>query len=91
MGLKHFAGCFNVSEVKVRISKKFTLYIPKALAEAVGIKEGSIVKLRVEGSKIVLEPVPDPFDIALRGPKFAKTTFEEFERESEEMQNELFK
>ncbi len=78
------------SEIKVRISKKFTLYIPKAIAEAVGLKEGDYVKIRVENSKIVLEPVPDPFDIALRGPKFAKTTFEEFEKESEEMQDELF-
>jgi len=79
-----------LSEVKTRISKKFTLYIPKAIAEAAGLKEGSTVKLRVEGSKIIIEPVPDPFDLALKGPKFAKITFEEFERESEEMQNELF-
>ena len=79
-----------VSEIKVRVTKKYTLYIPKAIAEAVGIREGSIVKLRVEGSKIVLEPVPDPFDLALKGPKFAKTTLEEFERESEEMQDEFF-
>ncbi|HDJ94740.1 MAG TPA: AbrB/MazE/SpoVT family DNA-binding domain-containing protein [Acidilobales archaeon] len=80
-----------MSEIKVRVSKKFTLYIPKGIAEAVGIKEGSIVKLRVEGSRIVLEPIPDPFDIALKGPKFAKITFEDFEKESEEMQNELFR
>ena len=78
------------SGVKVRISKKFTLYIPKAIAEAVGIEEGDFVKMWVEGSRIVLEPVPDPFDLALRGLKFARTTFEEFEGESEEMQDELF-
>jgi len=76
-------------EVKTRVSKKLTLYIPKAIAEAVGIREGSFVKMRVEGSRIVIEPVPDPFDLALTGPKFAKTTFEEFERESEEMQREI--
>ncbi|RLG84607.1 MAG: AbrB/MazE/SpoVT family DNA-binding domain-containing protein, partial [Thermoprotei archaeon] len=29
-------------------------------------------------------------DLALKGPKFAKTTLEEFERESEEMQDEFF-
>jgi len=80
-----------VSEVRVRISKKYTLYIPKAIAKAVGIREGSVVKLRVEDSKIVLEPVPNPFDIALKGPKYAKTTFEEFEKESEEMQDEVLK
>lgn len=75
----------------MRISKKYTLYIPKAIAKAVGIREGSVVKLRVEDSKIVLEPVPNPFDIALKGPKYAKTTFEEFEKESEEMQDEVLK
>ncbi|RLE97637.1 MAG: AbrB/MazE/SpoVT family DNA-binding domain-containing protein [Thermoprotei archaeon] len=77
-------------EAKVRISKKFTLYIPKTIAEAAGIKEGDYVKIKVEDSKIILEPIPDPFELALKGPKFAKTTFEEFEKESEEMQNELF-
>jgi len=78
------------SGIKVRISKKFTLYLPKAIVEAAGIREGDFVKIRVENSKIILEPVPNPFDLALKGPKFAKTTFEEFERESEEIQSDLF-
>ena len=78
------------SEIKVRISKKFTLYLPKAVVEAVGLKEGDFVKIKVNGSKIILEPIPNPFDLALKGPKFAKITFEEFEKESEEMQSELF-
>jgi len=69
--------------VKVRISKKYTLYIPKAVAEAAGIREGDIVELRVEGSRIIVEPVLDALSFALKGPKFAYTTFEEFERESE--------
>ena len=55
-----------------------------------GIREGSILKIRVEGSRMIIEPIPDPFDLALKGTKFAKTTFKEFERESEEMQNEFF-
>ena len=80
-----------VSETKVRVSKKNTLYIPKAIANSVGIKEGDIVKLKVDGSKIVIEIAPRPFDLALKGSKFAKTTFEEFEKQSEELQNELFK
>jgi len=77
------------SEAKVRISKKYTLYIPKAIAEAVGIREGDLVKLRVDGSRIIVEPALDAFGFALKGPKFARTTFEEFERESEEMQCEI--
>jgi len=76
--------------IKTRVSKKNMLYIPKAIAEAVGLKEGSVVKLRVKGSRIVIEVVPDPFELALKYPKFAKVRFEEFERESEEMQRELF-
>lgn len=77
-------------EAKVKVSKKNTLYVPKSIANAVGIKGGDVVKLRVEGSKIVLEVLLDPFDLALTGPKFAKTTFKDFERESEEFQDELF-
>lgn len=78
------------SEVRVRLSKKNTLYIPQSIARALGIKEGSALRMRVEGSKIVLEPAPNPFELALKGTKFAKTTFEEFEKESEELQDELF-
>ena len=85
-----YSEVFFLSEIKTRISKKFTLYIPKAIAEAVGLREGSIVRLRVEGSRIIIEPVPDPFDYALKGPKYARIKFEDFERESEEMQDELF-
>jgi len=39
--------------VRVRVSREYTLYIPKAIAEAVGIREGDIVELRVEGSRII--------------------------------------
>lgn len=80
-----------ISETKVRVSKKNTLYISKAIANAVGIKEGDIVKLKVDVSKIVIEVAQKLFDLALKGSKFAKTTFEEFEKESEELQNEFFR
>lgn len=76
--------------VKTRVGKKNVLYIPKSIAEAVGLREGSVVKLRVKGYRVIMEVVPDPFDLALRYPKFAKVSFEEFEKESEEMQREFF-
>ena len=79
------------SEIRVRVSKKFTIYIPKIIAEAAGVKEGDILRIRVDDSKIILEVIPNPFDLALNGPKFAKTTVEEFEKGSEEMQDEFFK
>jgi len=76
--------------IKTRVGRKNTIYIPKAIAEAVGLREGDIVTISVKDGKIVIEVIPDPFDLALRGSKFAETTFEEFERESEEMQSGLF-
>ena len=36
------------------------------------------------------EVIPDPFWLALKGPKFSSITFEEFEEESEKMQEEVF-
>jgi len=88
---QYFWGIRMVSEVKVKLSKKNTLYIPKFMTKGLKIKGGDTVKLRLEGSKIIIEPVQDPFDLAIKGSKFAKTTFEEFERESEELQDEIFK
>jgi looped-hinge helix DNA binding domain, AbrB family len=71
----------------VRVSKKNTIYIPKNIAERLGIVEGSYLELRVEGDKLVATPIPNPFWLALRGPKFAETTLKEIERVSEEEQN----
>ncbi len=78
-------------EAKVRVSRGGTIYIPRKIARAIGIKEGSIIKLRVEENKVIIEPIPDPFELALNAPKYLKTSFREFEEESERMQRELFK
>ena len=77
-------------EIETKVSKKNTIYIPKSIAEAVGLREGMRVKLKVEKGRIIIELIPDPFTLALMSPKFAKTTVEEFEEESEEMQHEIF-
>jgi AbrB family looped-hinge helix DNA binding protein len=76
---------FCISRV-VRVSKKNTIYIPKDIAEKLGIVEGSYLELRVEGDKLMAIPIPDPFWLALKGSKFAETTLEEIERISEEEQ-----
>lgn len=77
--------------VKTRVGKKNVLYIPKGIAEAVGLKEGTVVRLMVRGNRIIIDVIPDPFELALKYPKFAKVSFKEFEKESEEMQHELLK
>lgn len=42
--------------------------------------------MRVEDDKLIATPIPDPFWLALREPKFAEATLEEIERTSEEEQ-----
>ncbi len=74
---------------KVRVKEKSAIYLPKAVTEKLGIREGTILRLTVKGNKTVLKPIPSPFELALRYPKFARTTIEEFEKESEEMQAEI--
>ncbi|MGC8982845.1 MAG: AbrB/MazE/SpoVT family DNA-binding domain-containing protein [Desulfurococcaceae archaeon] len=78
------------SGYRVRVSKKYTIYIPREISRRLNLKEGDYVRLRVEGSRLVVEPIVNPFDLALSGRKYAKITFEEFEKESEEIQSELF-
>jgi antitoxin MazE len=78
-----------VSGRVVRVNRKNTIYIPKDVAEKVGIKEGVLVEVSVEGNRIILTPIPDPLWLALHGPKFAEISLEDVERVSEEMQKEL--
>jgi bifunctional DNA-binding transcriptional regulator/antitoxin component of YhaV-PrlF toxin-antitoxin module len=52
------------------------------VAERLGIVEGMKLKLYVEGSRIVLEPVRDALWFAVHGPKVGYIGFEEVEEES---------
>ncbi|MCS4540650.1 MAG: AbrB/MazE/SpoVT family DNA-binding domain-containing protein [Thaumarchaeota archaeon] len=73
-----------------KVAKKLALYPPKRLMNELGLKEGQRVKYKVEGGKLVVEPLPDPIDIALHSKKWAKTSAREFELESEKEQSELY-
>jgi len=74
-------------EVKVHRGRHIT--IPKAVADLLGIEEGSRLRLRVEGDRVVLEPVRDALWFAVHGPKVAYVGFEELEEESESEQRRL--
>ena len=73
-----------------KVGKKGAIYLPKHIMRTLGVREGDRVLMRVEGDKLVLEFVPDPFSLALKVKKWAKTTVEEFEAESEAEQGELY-
>ena len=72
--------------MKTRIGRRYALYLPKAVVEAVGLREGEKVQLRVEGNTIVLESLQDPIQLALTGKKFASIKPEEVEAISLEKQ-----
>ncbi len=65
--------------VEARVSKKYAIYLPKALVEATGLTVGEKVLLRVTGNTIVLESLQDPIKLALSGKKFASVKPEEVE------------
>ncbi len=72
--------------IEVRVGRKRTLVIPKAVAEALGIDEGSKLKLIVEGDRIIIEPIPDAIQLSLRGERLGRVSLKELEVESIENQ-----
>ena len=65
--------------VEARVGKKNTIYLPKAIVEATGLKEGEKILLRVDGNTVVLESLQDPLELALSGEKFSSIRPEEVE------------
>lgn len=72
--------------VEARVGKKYAIYLPKAVVEAVGLREGERVLLRVAGNTVFLESLRDPIELALSGRKFASIKPEQVEAMSLEEQ-----
>ncbi len=68
--------------VEVRVGRRRTITIPKKVAEALGIDEGSRLKLEVRGDSIILKPVLDAVQLSIRGEKIARINLRELEAES---------
>ncbi|NYR15057.1 AbrB/MazE/SpoVT family DNA-binding domain-containing protein [Pyrobaculum arsenaticum] len=77
--------------VEVRVGRRGTVKIPRSVAEALGIGEGSRLLLELEGGRIVLRPVPDAVELAIKGEKIARVTLEELESTSCEEQERYLK
>lgn len=73
-----------------KVAKKQALYPPKKMMRELHFEEGQPVKYKIEDSKLVVEAVKNPLDLAISGRKWAKTSVEEFERESEREQEDLY-
>ncbi|RLE71829.1 MAG: AbrB family transcriptional regulator [Thermoprotei archaeon] len=70
--------------VKIRIGKRGVIVIPKDIREKMGLEEGSILDLQVEGDKIVLKAKDLWSELRRRGRKL-KVNVEEAERELDEV------
>lgn len=69
-----------------KVGKKRAIYIPKHICEQLGVKENDKVLMKVEDGRLILEFIP--VSLAMKIKRWAKTTVE-FEKESEEEQNEF--
>ena len=76
--------------VKVKVGKRRTIVIPRVIAEKLKLEEGSIVKLSLEGDKIIIEPLYDAVWLSLYGRKIARITLKELEEESIAQQEKYF-
>lgn len=72
--------------VRTKSGRKFTVYLLKVIVEALGLKEGERVLLKVTGNTLTLESLKNPIQMALTGKKFASITPEEAEAISIEEQ-----
>ncbi len=80
-----------MSRVSVsKVGKKGAIYIPKHVCEQLGVGEDDRVLMRVEDGKLILEFIPDPLSLAIKVKKWARTTVDEFEEESEREQSEIY-
>ena len=70
--------------VKIRVGKRGVIVIPKDVREKMGLEEGSILDLQVEGDRIVLKVKDLWSELRRRGRKL-KVDVEEAERELDEV------
>ena len=72
--------------MNIRVGRKRTIVIPKAVAEALGIDEGSELVLELREGYIVLRPVLDAITLSIKGEKVARVSIEGLEATSLEEQ-----
>ncbi len=76
-------------QAKGKVAKKYALYPPKEIVKRLGLREGQTVAYELTGRQLIVKPIEDPFELAIRSTKWAKTSVREFEAESLREQDEL--
>ena len=67
----------------IRVGKRGTIVIPKKVRENLGIKDGDLLTLHIEGNRIILETMDIWNELRKRG-RSIKISAEELERELDE-------
>ncbi|KYH36500.1 MAG: hypothetical protein AYL29_013190 [Candidatus Bathyarchaeota archaeon B24] len=75
--------------VSVKVGKKYAVYLPKRVVEALQIREGDRLVLMVEGDNLVLRKPRDFFEASFQTSKRLKLSPEEVEEASLEAQREF--
>ena len=75
---------------RVRIGKKGVVYLPADVRKKLGIIEGGELVLIVKKDAIILKPLKTIFKLGAESRKICEITVEEFEKESVDMQVELY-
>mgnify|MGYP000430346231 CR=1 FL=1 len=79
-----------MSVYRAKIGKSGVIYLPSDVRKFLGVEKGGEVLIVIREGRIELRPVKSTFVLGAESPKVAKTSIEEFEKESEEMQRELY-
>jgi AbrB family looped-hinge helix DNA binding protein len=68
---------------EVVIGRRYTLVVPKTVREELTLKQGQRVLIRVEGKRIIIEPLPwDPYKV------LEEVVWEPYEEAEEEVKAE---
>ncbi len=74
---------------RVKVGRKYAVYLPRALVRRLGIREGDTLYIFVQGDSLVIRREVDFYEASLKARKRLRLSPEEVEEASREMQEEL--
>ncbi len=76
--------------VKTKIGRKGVLYLPIDVRRALGVEEGSEILIIVRNGEAIIRPLKSIFIMGAEARRISEISIEEFECESEALQEELY-
>ena len=70
--------------IKIKVSSKGQVVIPKEIRDKLGIKPGTILNVSIEGKRIVLEPASEPPNIFVELGEKSEEILQELRKENKE-------